>query len=95
MNILLLTHHLNVGGITSYVLTLAKGMKERGHNVYLASSGGELEDKFMQAGVILFKVPLKTKNEISYKILFSFWKLRKLVRQFKNISGNIPTVCVK
>jgi glycosyltransferase involved in cell wall biosynthesis len=63
-------------------LTLAGGLKQKGHQVYLASSGGELEDKFIQAGITLFKVPLKTKNEISPKIFFCFWKLRKVVREF-------------
>lgn len=82
MNILFITNHLNVGGISSYLLTLGSGLKQKGHQVYLASSGGELEDKFIQAGVILFKAPLKTKNEISPKIFFSFWKLKKIVREF-------------
>lgn len=79
MNILFITNHLNVGGISSYLLTLTSGLKQKGHQIYLASSGGELEGKFIQAGITLFKVPLKTKNEISYKILLSFWKLRSLV----------------
>jgi glycosyltransferase involved in cell wall biosynthesis len=83
MNILFITNHLNVGGISSYLLTLASGLKQKGHQVYLASSGGELEGKFIQAGIVLFKVPLKTKNEISPKIFFSFWKLRKIARKFK------------
>lgn len=82
MNILFIANHLNVGGISSYLLTLAGGLKQKGHQVYLASSGGELEDKFIQAGVTLVKVPLTTKNEISPKIIFSFWKLRKAARVF-------------
>ena len=82
MKILFLANHLNVGGISSYLLTLAGGLKQKGHQVYLASSGGELEDKFIQAGITLIKSSLKTKNEISVKILFSFWQLRKFARQF-------------
>jgi glycosyltransferase involved in cell wall biosynthesis len=82
MKILFIANHLNVGGISSYLLTLAGGLKQKGHQVYLASSGGELEDKFIQAGITFFKVPLKTKNEISLKIFFSFWKLKKLIREF-------------
>ena len=82
MKILFIANHLNVGGITSYLFTLASGLKGKGHQVYLASSGGELEGRFIQAGITLFKVPLKTKNEISPKILFSFWKLKKIVRKF-------------
>jgi glycosyltransferase involved in cell wall biosynthesis len=82
MNILFITNHLNVGGISSYLLTLASGLTQKGHQVYLASSGGELEEKFAQAGITLVKTSLKTKNEISPKIFFSFWKLKKFARKF-------------
>ena len=82
MNILFLANHLDVGGISSYLLTLASGLKQKGHQVYLASGGGELEDKFIQAGITHFRCPLKTKNEISPKIIFSFWKLRQVARKF-------------
>ncbi len=82
MKILFIANHLNVGGISSYLLTLAGGLKQKGHQVYLVSGGGELEDKFIQAGIMLFKAPLRTKNEISPKIVFSFWKLRKMARKF-------------
>ena len=75
MRILFIANHLNVGGISSYLLTLAGGLKQKGHQVYLASAGGELEDKFIQAQITLFKAPLATKNEISPKIIFSFFKL--------------------
>lgn len=78
MRILFIANHLNVGGISSYLLTLALGLKQKGHCVYLASSGGELEEKFARHGVILLTAPLDTKNEISPKILFSFWKLKKM-----------------
>ena len=83
MNILFIANHLNVGGISSYLFTLAGGLKQKGHQVYLVSGGGELEDKFTQAGITLFKLPLKTKSELSPKIFFSFWKLKKIAREFK------------
>ena len=82
MRLLFVANHLNVGGISSYLLTLASGLQQNGHQVYLASSGGELEAKFVQAGITLIKVPLKTKNETSYKILFSFLILKKVIREF-------------
>ncbi|MFH1190661.1 MAG: glycosyltransferase family 4 protein [Candidatus Omnitrophota bacterium] len=82
MRILFIANHLNVGGISSYLLTLAGGLKQKGHHVYLASSGGELEDEFIRAGIMLFKVPLKTKNEVSPKIFFCFWKLKKVIQEF-------------
>ncbi len=78
MNILFIANHLNVGGISSYLLTLAGGLKQKGHRVYLASGGGGLEQSFRQAGITLLEVPLKTKNEISPSIILSFWKLKKI-----------------
>jgi len=81
MNILYITNHLNVGGITSYCLTLAAGIKKRGNNIYIASSGGEVLPKFQESGINYFFVPLKTKNELSPKIIFSAIKLTKFIRK--------------
>jgi len=80
MNILLLTTHLNIGGISSYLLSLCKGLKAKGHQVYLASSGGELAETFRALGVEFIPIPIKTKAEVHPKILFSFFKLAKLVK---------------
>ncbi len=84
MNILYLANHLNIGGITSYVLTLASGLKKHGHNVYIASSGGELFSKFMENGITYISIPIKTKSEISPKILVSMFKLLSILKG-KNI----------
>ncbi len=82
MNILFLTNHLNVGGITSYTLTLATGLKKRGHNVHVASSGGELLPSFIQQGVNFIPVPLRTKSEISPKLLISLFRLLPLIKRY-------------
>ncbi len=71
MNILYLTNHLNIGGISCYVLTLAKGFKARGHNVYIASGGGDLVEQFKKQGIIYIPIPIKTKKEVSPKIFIS------------------------
>lgn len=81
MNILYLTNHLNVGGVTSYILTLAAGMKKRGHKVYLASGGGELLSRFCQEGIIHKQVPLATKQEVSPAVLISAIRLLKYVKK--------------
>lgn len=83
MNILYITNHLNVGGITSYTLTLAAGLKKRGHNVYIASCGGERVLKFKEAGIIYITVPINTKREISFKIILSALKLAKIIKKDK------------
>lgn len=81
MNILFITNHLNVGGITSYVLTLSGGLKKKGHNIFLASSGGELLSKFKEMGVTYIPIPIGTKKEISPKIFFSLLKLKSIIKE--------------
>ena len=81
MNILYLTNHLNIGGVSSYVFSLAAGMKKRGHNVYLASSGGELVPRFIREGIIYLPIPIKTKQEVSPKVLMSLFKLLGFVKE--------------
>jgi glycosyltransferase involved in cell wall biosynthesis len=83
MNILYLTNHLNVGGITSYVLTLAKGLRLKGHNTYVASSGGKLLPRFIQEGIVYIPIPIRTKSEISPKILISTFKLLGFLKQYR------------
>ncbi|MFC1674787.1 glycosyltransferase family 4 protein [Candidatus Omnitrophota bacterium] len=82
MNILYLTNHLNVGGITSYVLTLAKGIKSGGHAVYAATSTGDRLQELQREGIEYIRVPLRTKSEASPKVLFSFFRLLCAVRKY-------------
>ncbi|MFH1441204.1 MAG: glycosyltransferase family 4 protein [Candidatus Omnitrophota bacterium] len=81
MNILYLTTHLNIGGITSYLLTLTAGLKSRGHNVYIASWGGETVSRFREKGITIIPIPIKTKSEISPKVLLSFCKLLPVIKK--------------
>lgn len=80
MNILFIANHLNTGGITSYLLTLAAGLKERGHNVYIASSGGSKLNYFSERGINFIPIPIRTKNELSPKIIYSAFKLRGIIK---------------
>jgi glycosyltransferase involved in cell wall biosynthesis len=83
MNILLLTNHLNVGGITSYVYSLACGLKTKGHSVYIGSSAGETLPKFMEQGIGFIPLPLKTKAEISPSVAVSLVKLLPQIKEKK------------
>src|SRR3989338_6057439 len=80
MNILYIANHLNTGGITSYLLTLAVGLKKRGHNIYLASSGGVKLAQFIKEGINFIPIPIRTKHEISPGILLSAFKLSSVIR---------------
>lgn len=79
MKILFLTTHLNAGGISSYLLTLSKGLIRRGHEVHLVSAGGDQEDSFRSAGVRLMTVDLRTKSELSPKIYLNLFRLKKYI----------------
>jgi len=83
MNILYLTNHLNIGGITSYVFSLSDGFKKKGFNIYVASSGGEWKDKFLEAGIKFIYVPMKTKKEISLNIVLSYLRLSSFIEKEK------------
>lgn len=83
MNILYLTNHLNIGGITTYVLSLAAGLKKRGHTVYVASSGGGLLYRFIEEGINYVPIPIRTKQEASPKIILSMFQLSGLIKKNK------------
>jgi glycosyltransferase involved in cell wall biosynthesis len=83
MNILFAVNHLNIGGITSYILTLASGLKEKGHAIFIASSGGELLPKFNDLGAVYIPIPIRTKNELSPKIFLSAFQLKKVIKDNK------------
>ena len=81
MKILLLTTHLNTGGIARYVISLAKALKHRGHTVFVASSGGDLEMTLVQEGIQHLFVDLRTKSELSPKVVKSFFGLKSFARK--------------
>jgi glycosyltransferase involved in cell wall biosynthesis len=68
MRILHVTSHLNVGGVTSYVLSLSNAFAQRGHRVIVASGGGELEDRVEVSGGISWRVGLSTSVEFSPQV---------------------------
>ncbi len=81
MNILHLTTHLNTGGIASYIATLAHGLTRKGHTVIIASSGGDLVLTLQAQGGAHFKIPIRTKQEVSPVVMISFWKLLPFMKR--------------
>ncbi len=79
MKILLLTTHLNLGGISTYVVTLAKYLKLKGVDVIVASSGGSMLAELDKAGVSHYFLNIRTKNEISPKLFLSMPRLLEIV----------------
>lgn len=80
MKVLHLTTHINPGGITTYILSLAKPLHHRGVEIVVASSGGDKKKDFISDSVTVYDIPIKTKNEISFKVFFCIPKVLKIIR---------------
>lgn len=80
MKVLFLTTHLNTGGITSYLYTLAKGLIQRGHSVHIGSSAGNMQAAFEKIGAKIIILNIRTKSEMSPKIYFSLGALKSYIK---------------
>ncbi|MDD3295967.1 MAG: glycosyltransferase family 4 protein [Candidatus Omnitrophica bacterium] len=83
MNILILTTHLDPGGISRYVINLSKALCQAGHKVWVASGGGQWEKELSFEAVSFIHIPIKTKSIFSPKIFFSFINLRRFLKERK------------
>ncbi|MBL7068437.1 MAG: lipopolysaccharide heptosyltransferase II [Candidatus Omnitrophica bacterium] len=83
MNILLLTTHLNIGGIASYIVNLAKRLKRKGHKVVVSSSGGDMVDELTKEDIPHVYINIRTKSELSPKLLISMPKVLSLIKDEK------------
>jgi glycosyltransferase involved in cell wall biosynthesis len=81
LKVLHLTTHLNIGGITSYILQLGSAMARRGHTIAVLSGGGEMEPKFEEKGFRVFRLPIRTKSILHPKLIFSLPKIVRIVRE--------------
>lgn len=82
MNLLIMTTHLNPGGISRYVINLSKGLTGN-HNVWVAASGGRWKDKLTDNGVGFYPISINTKSILSIKVFVSFFKLIPFVLKNK------------
>lgn len=81
VKVLQITTHLNIGGISNYILSLSKALKNSGVEVVLASSGGELEGEFRSLGISNNSVNIMTKSEFSPKVFISIPSIVSLIRR--------------
>ncbi len=81
MRILLLTTHLNIGGIGTYTVNLAKALRANGDEVIVASGGGVLVPGLAAGGVSHIKIDIVTKSELSPKVFRAVFEVRRLVRK--------------
>jgi len=83
MKILFLTTHINTGGITSYLSSLAQGLIAEGHKIFLVSSGGDREKDLEGLGIQVIRLDIKTKSELSPKVYRAIGPICKVIRDEK------------
>lgn len=83
MKVLHLTTHINPGGITTYILSLAQPLRKQGVEMLVASSGGDRKKDFLKESVPHYEIPIRTKNEVSLKVFFCIPKILKIIRDEK------------
>lgn len=81
MRILLLTTHLNIGGISTYTVSLAKALKAKGEEVFVASSGGVMVPELTVAGISHINLNIKTKAILSPRVFSAIFEIRKIVKK--------------
>ncbi len=84
--ILHLTTHLNIGGITTYIYLLGKGLDSAHYETSVFSSGGEMEKQFNKSGIRTYASPFRTKSELSPKLYFA---IPEVIRIIKNENINL------
>jgi len=79
MKVCFLLRSLNYGGVETQLVVLAKGLRERGHDVLVATfySGGPLEKELREAGVLI--LPLHKRGR--WDILVFLLRLIKILRK--------------
>jgi len=76
--ILLVVPRLNIGGAETYVVTLARSLKERGYHVVTASWGGHWAKKLSQEGVPHYLVPIRFHPYLASLMLETVIKKEKI-----------------
>lgn len=80
MRILHLANHLNTGGITTYIRTLAGEQARAGHEVVVWGERGACSDDFRGLGITVADDVPKCKSELSPRLWLTLPKLIRLLR---------------
>ena len=79
MNILQILPELNVGGVETGTLDLAKYLVRSGHKAVVVSNGGELVKELESCGAIHYRLPVHKKSLLSIIRMVS--RLSEIIRQ--------------
>lgn len=69
VNILMLTTHINLGGVARYIYDLSNGLRKLNMNVHVASAGGNMRSDFEHSRIPLVDVDVLTKFEFHPKLI--------------------------
>ncbi len=83
MKVLQITTHINIGGIANYILTLSGSLRAKGVDVFVASSGGNLEEEFRRQGIAHKFLNINTKFEFGPKVIASIFRLVRIIKDEK------------
>lgn len=80
VNILLVTNNFKAGGAETHILSLAKGLTDKGYNIVIASSGGSMQHAVKELGVPHIYAPLSSRAP--HNIIGSALILKKAVKKY-------------
>ncbi|MCX5666250.1 MAG: glycosyltransferase family 4 protein [Candidatus Omnitrophica bacterium] len=83
MRILHVNTHMNIGGIGQYIVSLAKALKQKKVECFVASSGGELEAELVRLDIRHIRLDMKTKFEFGPKVFRSGQRLARIIEDNK------------
>ena len=83
MRVLHVNTHMNIGGIGQYIVSLAKAMKQKRVESFVASSGGELEAELVRLDIRHIRLNMDTKFEFGPKVFRSAMRLARIIKDKK------------
>lgn len=83
MRVLHVNTHMNIGGIGQYIVSLAKALKRRKVEFFVASSGGELEAELVRLDIRHILLDMNTKFEFAPKVFRSGRQLARIIKDKK------------
>jgi glycosyltransferase involved in cell wall biosynthesis len=74
---------MNIGGIGQYIISLAKALKRKRVECFVASSGGELTSELVRLDIRHIHLDMKTKFEFGPKVFRSSSQLARIIKDNK------------
>lgn len=83
LKILMILDSLNIGGTETHVLTLAKALQSRGHQVIIGTSGGPLTQHFQQAGLEVKLMSFQSDNPLASNYVTLLEQARTIIQEYE------------